>query len=158
MIAGHVACSYDAQRLLRLRPVNIIFLFTASYLPDIADKTIAVVFGMSGRGYFHSLTVMFALYALAYIIISKVRRDYRIFVHLAALYYALHLMFDFPELVILFWPFLGPMQHGGHFLPLEHLNNYYILWQHPGMLSAEIVFITIFVIIRIKDLKANHRI
>ncbi|WP_420265072.1 metal-dependent hydrolase [Candidatus Magnetominusculus dajiuhuensis] len=158
MIAGHVACSYVVQRALRLRPVNIAFLFVASYLPDIADKTIAIVFGMSGRGYFHSLTVMFALYALAYIIISKVRPDYRIFVHLGALYYALHLTFDWTEWEILFWPFLGPVRRGGHFSPLEHLNNYYVLWQHPGMLSAEITFITIFIIIKIKDLKANHRI
>ncbi|MBF0517381.1 MAG: hypothetical protein HQK97_09750 [Nitrospirae bacterium] len=158
MIAGHGPCSYVFQRLLKLRPTNIVFLFAASYLPDFFDKTIALVFHMTGRGYFHSLTVMFSLYALTYIAASKFRPDYREFVHLGAIYYALHLIFDFPDLKIIFWPYLGPIQRTGHFAPLEHLNNYYILWQHPGMLSAEIMFITIFIILKMKDSKPAKRI
>lgn len=154
MIAGHIACSYDFQRLLKLRPMNIVVLFAASYLPDFIDKTIAIIFGMSGRGYFHSLTVMLALYGLSYKIISKLRPDYKIFVHLGALYYFLHLMFDFLNLEILLWPFLGQTHTAGHFALLEHLNNYYVLWRHPDQLSSEIIFFAILIIIKIKDLKA----
>ncbi|MBF0459564.1 MAG: hypothetical protein HQK99_16865 [Nitrospirae bacterium] len=131
-----------------------VYLFAASYLPDVIDKTIAIIFGMSGRGYFHSLTVMLGLYALSYKIISKVRPDYKVFIHLGALYYFLHLMFDFLDLKILLWPFLGPTQYTGHFAPLEHLYNYYVSWQHPDQLSSEIIFIAILIIIKIRDLKA----
>ncbi|MBF0403604.1 MAG: hypothetical protein HQL00_06535 [Nitrospirae bacterium] len=142
------------QRLLRLQPVNNVFLFVASYLPDIVDKTIAIVFSISGRGYFHSVTVMAVSYALTYKIISKVRPEFRQFIHLAALYYALHLIFDFPELIVLFWPFLGPLQQSGHFSLLERLYNYYVLWKYPFVLSSEVIFFTILIIIKTKDNRA----
>lgn len=134
--------------------MNNVFLFAASYLPDIVDKTIAIVFSISGRGYFHSVTVMAVSYALAYKIISKVHPEFRQFVHLAALYYALHLIFDFLEPVVLFWPFLGQLPQSGHFSLLEHLYSYYILWKHPFVLSSEVIFFTILIIIKIKDHRA----
>ncbi|MCG6553646.1 MAG: metal-dependent hydrolase [Candidatus Magnetominusculus sp. LBB02] len=153
MIAGHIACSYVAQRLLRLRPVNNAFLLAASYLPDIIDKTLSIVFSMPGRGFFHSFAVMFGLYGFSYMIVSKVRADYAPLVHLTALYYALHLIFDFPKLNILFWPFLGPINYEGHFSPIANIYSYYIGWRHPEQLISETAFFAILIIIKIRDMK-----
>jgi membrane-bound metal-dependent hydrolase YbcI (DUF457 family) len=110
MILGHLTVTAAGHRLLsgRLGPsldVPLGPLLLGAYVPDLLDKPIAWLTGLSGRGYGHSLVLQLAVFALAFAVLGR----YRLLLRAVALGAALHLLEDWVTLDVLLAPLLGPI-------------------------------------------------
>jgi membrane-bound metal-dependent hydrolase YbcI (DUF457 family) len=82
-------------------------LVLGAYLPDIVDKPLALLTGLSGRGYAHSLVVQ----ALVFGVLFVVARCHTRPLAALALGSVLHLLQDWPPLGVVLAPLLGPIPH-----------------------------------------------
>lgn len=126
MIFGHLTVTAAVHHLVKRRidPSRILPLgplLVGAYLPDLMDKPTALVTGLSGRGYGHSLVLQAALFAL---LAWPLRRWAR---PLAALGVGVlaHLLEDWVPLPVLLAPLLGPIPYIPQVPLLEKLRLYY---------------------------------
>ncbi len=138
MIFGHLAIAGIAKR--KFLAENFIFLFAASFGPDLIDKTLYVAFNAPGRGVGHSFLI-FALVTAAAWLICRIFNLNKKLVYIGAVLWLSHLTADLVDLEIFFYPFLGPFPPHPHYTLMERLSNYYFLHDNLGQLSAEMVLI-----------------
>lgn len=149
MILGHFAAAFAGDKLAFGRFPNPVALFFLAFLPDLLDKNLYYVFGMTSRGYFHSLPVAGALCLLVFLAarISGGLLDPALAGRLL-FFYVLHLACDRVDPAVLFWPFeLGGGGSGFGFRPLEAgafdfwtiVRRFYVLRVYPVWLLAEII-------------------
>ena len=140
MIFGHLAIAGIAKR--KFLEENFIFLFAASFGPDLVDKTLYVAFDAPGRGVGHSL-LMFALVTAAAWLFCRIFKLNKQLVYIGAVLWLSHLTFDLVDLQIFFWPFLGPFPVLPSYTLMERLRNYYLFHNNPVQLSVEFLLIII---------------
>jgi len=110
VVLGHLTVTAAGHRLLRDRlPVvsrmSVGLLILGAYLPDLVDKPLNLVAGLSGRAYGHALTTQLAVFGVAWLLAPSLRR---LVLPLAA-GAALHLAQDWVGAAVLFAPLLGPI-------------------------------------------------
>src|SRR5262245_12502009 len=108
MIFGHLTVTAAVYHVVAprggpTRALPLAPLLLGAYLPDLLDKPIAIVTGLSGRGYFHSLVVEAVLVAL---LAWPLRRRRRVWAALGVGVLA-HLLEDWVPLDVLLAPLLG---------------------------------------------------
>jgi hypothetical protein len=125
VILGHLtvtaAVHREARRVWPSLPLGAGALLFGAYLPDLLDKPIELVSGLSGRGYGHSIVVQGVVLGLALMCL----RRHRAVVGTIALGAAIHLVEDWVEARVLLAPLLGavPFRPPRDFL--ESLRRYY---------------------------------
>lgn len=119
MILGHLTVTAAGHHLLKKRlwpsfPLPMAPLLVGAYVPDLLDKPLALLTGLAGRGYGHSLLVQAVFFAAAWMAFRR-----RAPITLAALAFGtlLHLLQDTVRPVVLLAPLLGPIP----FEPMEPL-------------------------------------
>jgi hypothetical protein len=125
MVFGHLTVTAAAHREWRRLwpsvPVSLGALVVGAYLPDLIDKPIGFLTGLSGRGYGHSILVQLVLFAAAWPLLPR----YRATVYTLAIGAMLHLIEDWPGLSVVLAPLLGPIP----FMPprglLESILTFY---------------------------------
>lgn len=110
MVLGHLTVTAAGYRILRARlsvvsRIPLGALIVGAYSPDLVDKPLNHVTGLSGRGYGHSLTVQAVVFGLAWLLL----RRHRLWVLAMAMGAAIHLTEDWVGAAVLFAPFLGPI-------------------------------------------------
>jgi hypothetical protein len=148
MIFGHLAIAGLAKR--KFLEENFIFLFAASFGPDLIDKTLTVAFDASGRGVGHSLLMFALVTAAAWLFCQRFKLNKQL-VCIGAVLWLSHLTADLVDLRIFFWPFLGPFPVFPPFTLMERLRNYYLLHNNPVQLLVEILLIIIALLLWIPD-------
>lgn len=143
MILGHAACTYVINKAFFRSNLNAPFLLITTYLPDIFDKTLSVLFHTPPRGYFHSLFIMLSIYAFFKIIFTKSTSLNSLYLNGGLLLYFLHIIGDLPEANVLLWPFDGPISFVVNFNALEVIYNFYILRTSPFQLLLEVIFVAL---------------
>lgn len=144
MILGHLTVTYvAAKQLEKVYPflARTPLLIIGAYLPDLADKPLAIVFGVPGRGIFHSAVVISLLF-LALVIAFPRRRDAILAVGAGAL---LHILEDLAPPVYIFWPLLGEWPTVPSVGLLEKLSNYYLYFKSPFQFTLELLSYPFFI-------------
>jgi hypothetical protein len=126
MVLGHLTVTAAGYRVLRerwprLAAIPLGPLLIGAYLPDLLDKPMAILTGLSGRGYGHSLVLQLGVFALAFAAAKRQRATVRAL----ALGAALHLVEDWVTLEVLFAPLLGPIPEVPTLPLLEKLIIFY---------------------------------
>jgi hypothetical protein len=108
LVLGHFTVTAAGRDLLlrngvSLEAISAPWLFVGAYLPDLVDKPLNGLTGLSGRGYGHSLVVQVAVFGLAYLLGKRWRRE----IVSLALGAAIHLLEDAVRLKVLLAPLLG---------------------------------------------------
>ena len=123
MILGHITTTFVLREFF-LKNYRIFAcswaLFLGALLPDIIDKPLALIFGIPGRNFAHSIIILVG-FALAFFWVLPWNKKI-IVVFLGS---CLHLLQDFVELPVLFWPFLGPWPETAPFDFFEVAYAYY---------------------------------
>jgi LexA-binding, inner membrane-associated putative hydrolase len=140
MIFGHLAIAGIAKR--KFLEENFIFLFAASFGPDLIDKTLYVAFDAPGRGVGHSLLIFALVTAAGWFYCQRFKLNKHL-VYIGAVLWLSHLTADLVDLRIFFWPLLGPFPVFPPSTLMERLSSYYLLHNHPVQLAAEITLILI---------------
>jgi membrane-bound metal-dependent hydrolase YbcI (DUF457 family) len=112
MVLGHFTVTAAGRDILLRRGVSLEgisapWLFVGAYLPDIVDKPLNGLTGLSGRGYGHSLVVQVVVFGIAWLLARGLRRE----IASLALGAALHLLEDAVRLQVLLAPLLGTVPH-----------------------------------------------
>ncbi|MGA8833838.1 MAG: metal-dependent hydrolase, partial [Desulfomonilaceae bacterium] len=110
MILGHLAIAGIAK-LTRFRRESLLFLSLASLGPDLVDKTANMLFGMPGRGMSHSLIFFVGVIFICGLIWRSFKLNTDTLTA-GVLMWGSHLVGDFVQLQVLFWPFLSPLEPG----------------------------------------------
>ncbi|MHB8202960.1 MAG: metal-dependent hydrolase [Desulfomonilaceae bacterium] len=140
MIFGHLAIAGIAK-LTRFRRESLLFLSLASLGPDLADKTANMLFGMPGRGMSHSLI----FFAGVIFICGLIWRSFKLntdTLTAGVLMWGSHLIGDFVQFQVLFWPFLGPLEPGTKFQMAEKVRLFYFDQLYPDQFWMEMFCIT----------------
>ena len=136
MIAGHFAIA-DITKLTFFQSENLWYLNLSAMGPDIFDKIACTLFGTPSRGVFHSLLVFVSIVALALLLWICLGLDASAL--LAGLFlWASHLLSDFVEPRVLFWPFLGPLESSPKFHVVDKLRFFYLDRVFPGQFWLEV--------------------
>jgi len=144
MILGHLAIASIAKQ--KFLAENFIFLFAASFGPDLVDKSLGLAFDAASRSVGHSLLTFALLAAAAWLFCQRFTLNKQL-VGIGSVLWLSHLTADLLDLEIFFWPFLGSLQVGPPSTLMERLRDYYLLWHNPVQLSLEISLIIIAVIL-----------
>jgi len=126
MILGHLTVTAAAHRLLRkplpgAASLPLGALLLGAYLPDLSDKSINLLTGLSGRGYGHSLVVQLVCFGLIFLLLPR-RRVSCAALGLGA---ALHLVQDWVAPAVLLAPLLGLVPPGPRFSFVQSMMNFY---------------------------------
>ena len=150
MILGHFAIAGIAKST-RFHGESLFFLTLASLGPDLVDKSGYMFFGMPGRGISHSLIFFAGVTSICWIIwrLFKLKPDT---LTAGVLMWGSHLIGDFVQLQVLFWPFLGPLEHGQKFYVTEKVRLFYIDQLYPDQFWLEMFCITTLVILLLSRL------
>jgi hypothetical protein len=140
MIVGHLAFAYISKRTF-FSTESYPLLILASYGPDILDKSLSLMFGLPGRNLGHSLVVLLALVAAAWVLSQALGLRKRWITACAVMWLA-HLAGDFVRPVILFWPLLGSFT-GDPFAFPAVLVRMYVELRWPAQLAFEIFLVFI---------------
>ena len=140
MILGHLAIAGIAKR--KFLAENFIFLFAASFGPDLVDKPLYVAFNAPGRGVGHSLVMFVVVTVIAWLFCQQFKLHKQL-VYVGTVLWLSHLAADLVDLRIFFWPFLGPFPVLPSATLMERLSSYYLLHNYPVQLSVEISLIII---------------
>jgi hypothetical protein len=144
MVLGHLAIAGIVRRTFWQE--NFLFLFVASYGPDLIDKSLYFIFGYPSKGLGHSLLMFFLITTLAWFLRKRVNLN-KTLLQIGVVLWASHLVADILYLQILFWPLLGPPPFEPSYSILERLWHYYILHDNVLQLSGEIFLILILLIL-----------
>jgi membrane-bound metal-dependent hydrolase YbcI (DUF457 family) len=134
VILGHLTVTAAGHHLIRrhLQPRLVLPLgplLVGAYLPDLLDKPLAMLTGLAGRGYGHSLVVEAAVFAVLWPALHK--RAPRAVAALAV-GTLLHLLEDWVRPVVLLAPLLGPIPFEEMEPLLQKLARFYTSG-HPLM-------------------------
>jgi membrane-bound metal-dependent hydrolase YbcI (DUF457 family) len=127
LVLGHLTVTAAGRRLLAQRyraasRLALAPLLVGAYLPDIVDKSAALLVpGVPGRGFGHSLVVALPLFGLLALWLPA----RRLTVATLGLGVGLHLLEDWVEPVVLFAPLLGPIPPRPPWSLLESLLHFY---------------------------------
>jgi hypothetical protein len=141
MIVGHAALAYIGKRRY-FEALDFRVLLIASYFPDLLDKPASFVFGVSGRGFGHSILCLVIAACLMRLAVLSGRLDMRM-MNACLLLWISHLVTDFTELNTLFWPALGDFAARPSFDFLAVINKMYIEFGTPYQLIAEVFFVAL---------------
>jgi hypothetical protein len=144
MILGHFAIAGITKR--KFLSENFLFLWVASYGPDLIDKPASLVFNISGRGVGHSL-LFFALLAVVTWCFCKRFNLNTQLVQIGGFLWLSHLAADFIDVQTFFWPMLGPFPDYPPSTLMERIIHYYILRDQVVQLSIEFSLIIIALIL-----------
>jgi membrane-bound metal-dependent hydrolase YbcI (DUF457 family) len=147
MILGHLPATLAASGLACGRFPGPPAAFVLAYLPDLLDKNLYYVFGLTSRGYFHSLPVAVLISLAVFAVLAGwgARDPGRTALGLL-FFYALHILCDWVSPRVLLWPLYPP---GGPLLsaadPLEAgafhfweiVRRFYVERAYPAWLAAE---------------------
>ncbi len=145
MIIGHLAIAGIAKQTWFERE-NILFLSVAAFGPDLIDKPANMLFGLPGRGMSHSLTFFFAVIAIAFLLKTWLKFSPRTLVA-GIVMWGTHLVGDFLELQVLFWPFGGQLEPASKFHIVEKLWQFYIDRLYFTQFWLEIACVTTFFVL-----------
>jgi membrane-bound metal-dependent hydrolase YbcI (DUF457 family) len=126
MVFGHLTATAAVHHAVRRHlwpalPLPLPPLVLGAYLPDLVDKPIAVVSGLAGRGYGHSLVVLLLVFGLAWALFRP--RPWTF--HALVLGAGLHLLQDWVKLGVLLAPLLGPIPEAPPYSFLQALLHFY---------------------------------
>ena len=150
MILGHFAIAGIAKST-RFHRESLFFLTLASLGPDLVDKSANMLFEMPGRGMSHSLI----FFAGVIFICGLIWRWFKLnpeALTAGVLMWGSHLVGDFVQLQVLFWPFLGPLEPGTKFQVAEKVRLFYIDQLYPDQFWLEMFCITTLVILLLSRL------
>ena len=137
MVLGHATVTAAGHRILASRwpwllgiPLGPLLL--GAYLPDMVDKSLSFLLGLSGRGYAHSLLVQALVLGGLWLLLPRRRR----LLLVLGLGSGLHLLQDWVKLGVLIAPVLGWIPPG-RFDPVESAWSFYgrggpLLWLEVG--------------------------
>ncbi len=140
MIIGHLAIAGIAKQTWFERE-NLLFLSVAAFGPDLIDKPANILFGLPGRGISHSLIFFFAVIAIACLLRTWLKFSSRTLVA-GILLWGTHLVGDFLELQVLFWPFGGHWEPSSKFHIVEKLWQFYVDRLYFAQFWMEIACVT----------------
>ena len=141
MIAGHFAIA-DITKLTCFQSENLWYLNLAAMGPDIIDKIVSALFGAPSRGIFHSLLVFVSIIALALPLGFWAGLEANTV--LAGLFlWGSHLLCDFLEPRVLFWPFLGRLEPSPKINMIDKLKLFYIDRIFPEQFWLDIFFVVV---------------
>lgn len=92
---------FEIPQIKKKYRINRLSLIIGSFFPDLADKLILFLKLSNGRGYFHSLSLVFICFSILFLI-SKRNNSISVPFLIGAL---LHLILDLPS-IPLFYPFI----------------------------------------------------
>ena len=124
MIIGHLAIAGIAKQTW-FEKENILFLSLAAFGPDLIDKPANMLLGLPGRGVSHSLIFFFAMIAIAFLLRTWLKLSSRTLIAGIAMW-GTHLVGDFLQLQVLFWPFGGHWEPSSKFHVVEKLLQFYV--------------------------------
>ncbi len=134
---------FEMPQIKERYKVNRWALLIGSLLPDIVDKSLEILFSLSGRGYAHTLLFTFVGFLLVFLI-SRGNKAIA-FPFLAGL--LIHLLLDMPY-VPLFYPFIyeftSPKDAPVQFWLTSYLTN-------PDVYMPEIIAIVILLFIALNN-------
>ena len=110
-----------AGRFSVLGPIPVGLLLLGAYLPDIVDKSLSLLIGLSGRGYAHSLVVQLVAFGCLAAVLPRHRAG------LAPVWLGahLHLAEDWVNPEVLLAPLLGPIPWD-IWDPMESVFGFYL--------------------------------
>ncbi len=152
MIFGHLAL-VGIAKLTAFRQENLTLMILASFGPDLLDKPANIFLGLPGRGVSHSLLAFGVMAVIAGIYWLKVNRDTRLF-GATTLLWGSHLVGDFVEPNVLFWPLAGPLYAKSKFHFSEKFFAFYLDFQHPYQLAFEMISIMAIIVVMLLCLNA----
>ena len=158
MLFGHLALA-DIAKQTACKAESFVFLFLASYAPDLIDKPLRVAMGLNGRGFGHSLLCFALALALAGLLHSRGRLPLRL-IAVGASLWTLHLVFDLATPTTLLWPFLGPLPPQAHLSLLQLIKHYASTYIDPEwqlILFMDLAAILAAVSLRLKTLVQRKR-
>ncbi len=125
MVLGHATVTAAGHRILaskwpRVLGIPLGTLLLGAYLPDVVDKSLSLLLGLSGRGYAHSLLVQVLALGGLWLLLPRRHRQLLVL----GLGSGLHLLQDCVKLKVLVAPLLGPIPPG-RFDPVESVWSFY---------------------------------
>jgi|WetSurMetagenome_2_1015567.scaffolds.fasta_scaffold962915_1 hypothetical protein len=124
MIIGHLAIACIAKQTW-FEKENLLLLSLAAFGPDLVDKPANMLLGLPGRGISHSLIFFFAMIAIAFLLRTWLKFSSRTLIAGIAMW-GTHLVGDFLQLQVLFWPFGGHWEPSSKFHVVEKLLHFYV--------------------------------
>ncbi|MGC8604523.1 MAG: metal-dependent hydrolase [Desulfomonilaceae bacterium] len=155
MILGHLAIAGIAKTT-RFHRESLFFLTLASLGPDLVDKSANMLLGTPGRGISHSLIFFAFVIFICWIAQKSLTVDTETITS-GLLMWASHLLGDFVEVQVLFWPFLGPLEPGPKFRLTEKLRIFYLDRAYPDQFWLEMFCITALVILLLSRLLTTKK-
>ena len=142
MTVGHLSIAGIAK-LTWFEKENLLFLSVASYVPDLIDKPLNMLFELPGRGLSHSLIFFSAVIAITWFLRTWLNFSSRTLV--AGIWmWGIHLVADFQEPQVLFWPFGGHWGPGSAFDIVQRLWKLHVDKLHFAQLWLELACVMVF--------------
>jgi membrane-bound metal-dependent hydrolase YbcI (DUF457 family) len=126
MVLGHLTVTAAAYRLLRpkmaaLAALPLWPLLAGTYVPDLVDKPLNFLVGLSSRGYGHSLVMQVLVFGLAWLFFARSR----LAIVATALGAGIHLLQDWVHIEALLAPLLGPIPFTTRWGLVENFFGFY---------------------------------
>jgi hypothetical protein len=126
LVFGHLTVTAAGLDILRrtgrpLKALNVPLVLVGAYLPDLVDKPVNHLTGLSGRGYGHSLVVQAVAFGILWLLAPGWRKGtLSLFAGAAA-----HLPEDAVPARVLLAPLLGPVPAAPHWGFWDSLVHFY---------------------------------
>lgn len=154
MIIGHLAIAGIAKKTW-FDSENLMLLTMASFGPDLIDKPAHLIFGFPGRGVSHSL--VFFLFISVFSWLLRPFIGYSVKTMVAGLtMWGTHLIGDFLEFDILFWPLGAPYQAVSKFNLIEKLSQFYIDRHYFAQFWMEVICVAILALIMVSKMISSR--
>ncbi len=130
MILGHLTATYALRDTFKdkvpaLSPLGPLLL--GALLPDLIDKPAGILFDTSGRGVAHSVMVMGVVFYFLYRLLPL----HRPVILALAIGVFFHIAEDLPDMVVIFWPLLGPWPYLERQGLINTIYTYYFEFRRP---------------------------
>lgn len=161
MIFGHITSTMVVVRLKEKKPPLLLYLVAVvgAYTPDFIDKGSTQLLHLgSDRGLGHALVFNLPLVALIWLAprYFVFLQKYRKVLFWFAAGVVLHLLEDFLDPVVLFWPLLGDFPPRLGISLLDMLNSMYLKISHPHIYVTEMIGHVAFAYLMIRDWLARR--
>ena len=129
MILGHLGCSYIISKKV-FKSSEILMLCCCvfgGYFPDLIDKPLALLGISQGRGYGHSMVFLIGGFLFSRMVVERFRKYANAFITC----FLFHVICDFVNYKVLFWPLFGPMGvPEAKYHMLEKVYRFYTFQSH----------------------------
>lgn len=154
MVFGHLTVTAALHRETRRQwpsfPVALGALLFGAYLPDMVDKPISMLTGLSGHAYGHSL----AMQALLFGLLLLVLQSHRGWLAAVAAGAALHLAEDAVTLKELWAPFTGPIPDSSPYDLLGNFAHFYSTFS--PLLCLELMALLYWLVVGMKAARERY--